>query len=178
MGHAYIQREDLGLTVLGVPQYGYTVNGVHGQDYDTAVCRAALCRATGCEEALGAYSSLLSLRQTKIEDLGNALADINSAVAKLDKVETTAKVTLSSSTVKTLKKYGFSVTSTKIQYKDAAKLQQDVQYRMDQEDNELQQDMTTMQSFLTKRDDAMQMASKFMKKIAQTRATGIKYIGD
>ena len=42
--HAYIEAEDLGLTVLGTIQNAYAVNGVHGQDFGTAVYMATLCR--------------------------------------------------------------------------------------------------------------------------------------
>lgn len=177
MSHAYIQIEDIGLTVLGTTQYGYTVNGVHGQDFDTAVYRAALCRSVGVEGALTAYNKLLVSRQKKLDALGAAMAGINEAVAKVSKPKTDTEISLGSDVVSTLRTYGFSSVARKMQYKDIVKLQQDVQYAVDREDNEVQQDMSAMQSFITKRDDAMQMAAKLMKKVAQTRSRGINHIG-
>lgn len=176
MAHAYIQTEDLGLTVLGTTQYAYTVNGVHGQDFDTAVFRAALCRSVGVEEALSAYVKLVNARQRKLDDLGKALAGINEAVAAEEDLKPSTKIKIDLETRTALSRYGFAATE-EMTYEKVAPLQQDVQYALDREDNEVQQDMAAMQSFLSKRDDAMKMAAKLMKKIAQTRARGIDNIG-
>lgn len=175
--HAYIEAEDLGLTVLGTIQNSYTVNGVHRQDYDTAVYRAALCRTAALEESLTAYSDLLKTRQKKLDELGEALAALNSAFAQKTKdTKSDDKLTVNSSAVSILRRYGFTASS-KMTYPDIMKLQQNVQYAIDKEDNEVQQDMTTLQGFVSKRDDAMQMAGKLVKKIASTRQRGIQYIG-
>lgn len=175
--HAYIEAEDLGLTVLGTIQNSYTVNGVHRQDYDTAVYRAALCRTAALEESLTAYSDLLKTRQKKLDELGEALAALNSAFAQKTKdTKSDDKLTVNSSAVSILRRYGFSASS-KMTWPDIMYLQQNVQYAMDKEDNEVQQDMTTLQGFVSKRDDAMQMAGKLVKKVATTRHKGIQYIG-
>lgn len=175
--HAYIEAEDLGLTVLGTIQNSYTVNGVHRQDYDTAVYRAALCRTAALEESLTAYSDLLKTRQKKLDELGEALAALNSAFAQKTKdTKRDDKLSVSSSAVSILRRYGFTASS-KMTWPDIMYLQQDVQYAIDKEDNEVQQDMTTLQGFVSKRDDAMQMAGKLVKKVATTRHKGIQYIG-
>lgn len=178
MSHAYIQTEDLGLTVLGTTQYGYTVNGVHGQDFDTAVYRAALCRNVGLEASLTAYTALLAARQRKLQDLGDALARVNEGVARIDPkdLKTDTDVEIGSAAASALRRYGFDAQK-KMKYRDVSKLQQSVQYELDREDNALQQEMTDMQNFISKRDDAMQMATKLMKKVAQTRSRGIRNIG-
>lgn len=176
--HSYIEKEDLGLTVLGVTQYSYTVNGVHRQDYDTAIFRAALCRSVACEEALNAYVELVNKRREKLDQLGYGLAQINSALGSTTEApKSDTEFDVDEDAVIYLQQYGFTTASTVMKYETLMRLVQDVEYEMDQEDNDLQQDMTTMQSFVTKRDDAMQMSNKLMKKIAKTRQKGIQYIG-
>ena len=174
--HSYIETEDMGLTVLGVPQYTFTVNGVHRQDFDTAIYRAALCRTVACEQALNGFVALVQARQKKLEDLGYCLAELNASQAtKTKDTKTSDELSVDSKAASLLRQYGFE-GSAKIALDKLMKMTQDVQYAMDQEDNELQQNMTTMQSFVSKRDDAMQMSGKLMKKVAKTRQKGISYI--
>lgn len=175
--HAYIEAEDLGLTVLGTVQNVYSVNGVHGQDFGKAVSKAALCRTAALEETMQSYSSLVRTRQRKIDALGEALAALNQAYAQKEKdTKTTEKLPVDVKAVRTLRTYGFSA-STGMSYTEIMKLQQNVQFAIDQEDNEVQQDMTSLQSYVSKRDDAMQLASKLLKKVDATRQKGIEYIG-
>lgn len=175
-GHAYIQREDLGLTVLGTTQYSYTIDGVHHQDYDAAVCKASLCRVSALEEVASAYTELVRGREKKIEELGTALASIASAISSKDKPQTDDYLSIGSDAARILRNYGFDASSS-MQYGDLLKLQQEVQYAMDTEDNEMQQDMTDVQNYVSKRDDAMQTVTDLMNKIAGTRQQGISYIG-
>ena len=175
--HAYIEAEDLGLTVLGTVQNAYAVNGVHGQDYGAAVSKAALCRTAALEETMQSFSTLLRTRQRKLDDLGEALSSLNKAFAQKTKdTKSTDKLSVDSSAVTLLKKCGFTA-STQMTYPDIMKLQQNVRFELDQEDNELQQDMTSLQSYVSKRDDAMEMANKLLTKVNSTRQKGIQYIG-
>ena len=174
--HAYIEAEDLGLTVLGTVQNAYAVNGVHGQDYGAAVSKAALCRTAALEETMQSFSTLLRTRQKKLDDLGNALAALNEAFAQKGDKGTSDKLPVNSSAVTTLRRYGFTA-STQMTFPDIMKLQQNVRFELDQEDNELQQDMTSLQSYVSKRDDAMEMANKLLTKVNSTRQKGIQYIG-
>ena len=174
--HAYIEAEDLGLTVLGTVQNAYAVNGVHGQDYGAAVSKAALCRTAALEETMQSFSTLLRTRQKKLDDLGNALAALNEAFAQKGDKGTSDNLPVNSSAVTTLRRYGFTA-STQMTFPDIMKLQQNVQFALDQEDNELQQDMTSLQSYVSKRDDAMEMANKLLTKVNSTRQKGIQYIG-
>ena len=47
---------------------------------------------------------------------------------------------------------------------------------MDKEDNYLQQDMVTLQSYFSKRDQALSMAASLVKKVNNTMTTGIQAI--
>lgn len=177
--HAYIQAEDLGLSILGTTQFSYTVNGVHEQDYDTAIYRAALCRSAAVEEALRGYEVVVRTRQKKLNDLGEALAGLNksiSATCKQKDMKTDTEISIDSAYVRLLTRYGFEA-SKKMTYEKVMPLLQNVQYALDREGNDLQQDMTQMQSYVQKRDDAFQMASKMLQRVAKTRSRGIGYIG-
>ncbi len=175
--HAYIEAEDLGLTILGTVQNAYAVNGVHGQGFGEAVSKAALCRTTALEETMQSFSTLARTRQKKLDDLGTALASLNKAFAQKTKdTSSSDKLPVDSSAATLLRRYGFSASS-QMTYGDIMTLQQNVQFAMDQEDNELQQDMTSLQSYISKRDDAMQMANKLLTKVNSTRQKGIQYIG-
>ena len=175
--HAYIEAEDLGLTVLGTVQNAYSVNGVHGQNYGEAVSKASLCRTVALEETMLSFSALARTRQKKLDDLGTALAALNKAFAQKTKdTSSTDELPVDSSAATLLRRYGFSASS-KMTYTAIMQLQQNVQFALDQEDNELQQDMTSLQSYVSKRDDAMQMANKLLTKVNSTRQKGIQYIG-
>jgi len=175
--HAYIQREDLGLSVLGTPQYAYSVDGVHGQDYCAAVFQASLCRVTALEDTISAFAELLDGRQKKVDELSSALASIASALGtKDDEKDLDDSVEIGEEAAEILRRYGFD-TQSKTTYRKLMELQPDVQYAIDAENNDLQQDMSAIQNYVTKRDDAMGYVSKFQDKISETRKKGIQNIG-
>ena len=57
-----------------------------------------------------------------------------------------------------------------------SKLQTDTQYALDKEDNYLQQDMVSLQSYFSKRDQALSMAASLVKKVNNTMSSGIRAI--
>lgn len=176
--HAYIEAEDLGLTILGTVQNAYSINGVHGQGYGEAVSKAALCRSAALEETMASYSTLLRTRQKKLDDLGVGLAALNQAYATKEKNDGPGdNLNVDRDSAALLRRYGFSGASSSMTVGSIMTMQQDVRFALDQEDNELQQDMTTLQSYVSKRDDAMQIANKLLTKVNSTRESGIRYIG-
>ena len=86
----------------------------------------------------------------------------------------------------TTAKYGISLNVSSnssqgvanITYRNATNAQNDIQYALDVEDNELQQDMVTLQSLVSKRDNAFSMASKIIKKSANAASNTISNIGN
>ena len=54
------------------------------------------------------------------------------------------------------------------------KAQANTQYAMDKEDNYLQQDMVSVQSYFSKRDQALSMAASLVKKVNRTMTSGIR----
>jgi len=175
-----IEKEDLGISVLGTPQCSYTVDGVHGQPYDMAVFRATLCRTAALEDLCNAYMALIRGRERKVDDLGTALASLYQAAANFKQGEQDpeqANLEVDSSAASILRRYGYTDASTRMSYNTISKMQEDVKYDIDQENNEMQQDVTQVQSYVSKRDDAFSTANSLMDKVGNTRSQGIKNIG-
>ena len=59
---------------------------------------------------------------------------------------------------------------------NSSKVQTDVQYEMDKEDNYLQQDLVSVQSYFSKRDQALSTATSLVKKVNNTMTTGVRSI--
>ena len=57
------------------------------------------------------------------------------------------------------------------------KAQTNVQYAIEREDNDIQQDIVTLQSFISKRDNAYSNASKVIRKANQAADSTINNIG-
>ena len=70
-------------TVYGVRQMQDTVDGVSGKDFADAVTIAAFRQSTAIEATAGSYSEVVRARQKKVSDLGDVLAYIAEATAKL-----------------------------------------------------------------------------------------------
>ena len=179
MGNLIVSENIPGFTVYGVQQVQYTVGGDSGQDYTTAVACAAFKEAAAIEAVCTGYSEVVKARQKKVEDLGEVLALLSRANAQFDpKAETTDKVTVDGANqIKRICEY-YEVELTwdgnQMTYGNMQKAQTEVQYQMDKEDNNLEQDMVTLQSYISKRDNAYTNASKVVKKTlgagASTRA--------
>ena len=175
-----IKIDDLGLSVFGQAQVGYTVNGISGRSFDEAIAAAGFSRTVAIEDALPAYSAALQRRQTKLRELGEALADIaraNASFGRKDKLDATQSV--DSRTRDILKRYGISGVGDdcKVKKENVQKVQADAQYAIDIEDNNVQQDLTTMQGLMNKRDNAYGLVSKIVKKAIGTEASNIRYLG-
>lgn len=177
-----VQSNSLDLSVFGTAQVDYSVGSESGLTYDQVVARMGLRRSTAIEDTIPVYTTVIKQRQSKAEDLGNVLATIATAVASRGSDDSIDKKTnIGSSAYSVLEKYGLLssglATNGDITYANLQTLQTDVQYAIDVNNNDLQQDAASLQSLVQKRDNAYSMATKLMKKASQTRATGIKYIG-
>lgn len=158
-------------TVYGVSQVQYTVADDLGLDFTTAVTAAAFKQTTAIESATSGYAKVVKARQKKIDDLSDALAYIAKANAKLPTDSSTPskdKVKVDNSTwIKSICAY-YEVNLTwdgeKMLRGDLQKAQTELEYQIDKEDNNLEQDMVTLQSYLTKRDNAYSSAAKVVKK--------------
>ena len=174
-----IERNNIdGLKVYGQQQVDYTVSGVAHQGYDDAVRTVALKESEAIEAETQAYMDILSARQQKLSELGDALAILAKAVTSMKVKDQTSGDKSSEMAYdlqraqSILSKYGISLSltdnNTKVTREQATKAQNNCQYEMDNENNDLQQDMVTAQGLVSKRDNAFSTAAKLVKKVHGT----------
>ena len=190
----FIQANDIaGLKVYGQQQVDYTVNGEAGCDFGAAVARASMQRAVSVESATSALADVVRARERKLTEIGEALAYVAAAAANFTSKSKTDDSTSSPglATAKDiLDRYGIDTSNIvvvdlstlgagrigAIQNQYVGKLQTDTQYALDKEDNYLQQDMVSVQSYFSKRDQALSMAASLVKKVNNTMTSGIRAI--
>ena len=171
-------------SVYGVRQVQYTVNGEFGKNFADAVAIAAFKQAVAIETTTSSYTSVVKARQKKIDELGEALSNIARAMGEVHKkTKSSDKITIpNAGTVKTIAaRYGVDMTWTdgnKMTLGNLQKAQTNVQYAIDREDNDIQQDIVTLQSYISKRDNAYSNAAKIVKKTNQAASSTIGNIGD
>lgn len=176
MIHLIQPTEIQGGAVYGVAQYEYAVNGDPGKDYSAALAIASLKESVAIEDAAAAASEVVRQRERKITDLGTVLASIAKAIATMDpKSQDTGKRSELSEDLadahELAGKYGLAFDwaeykdgKMSITYRSATKAQNDIQYAMDTEDNNLKQDLVSLQGYISKRDNAFSAAAKLVKK--------------
>lgn len=174
-----IERNNIdGLKIYGQQQVDYTISGVAHQGYDEAVRAAALKESEAIEAETQAYMDILSARQQKLSELGDALAILSKAITSMKAKDQTSgdkSIAMGSELQRAqsiLSKYGISISltdnNTKVTREQATKAQNNCQYEMDNENNDLQQDMVTTQGLISKRDSAFSSAAKLVKKVNST----------
>lgn len=181
MGKLVVEHDISGCAVYGVQQVQYTVDGLSGQDFASALTIASFRQSTAIENATSSFATVVRQRQRKVNDLGDALAVIAKALSSMkngdgqepgDKSDADPALTAAAAKVA---EYGITmaVSDNKIKRGDAMKTQNDIQYALDMEDNQLQQDTVSLQSLVTKRDNAFSNASKIVKKALNASAATI-----
>ena len=173
-----------GCSVYGVQQVQYDVDGVSGKDFAAALTAAAFRQSAAIEHAASGFADVVRRRQQKLDELGTVLAVLAKAIASLATKEqepgdlSAADGDLSTA-ARTVAEYGVTMTVTddsKITRENALKAQSDIQYALDVEDNNLQQDTVSLQSLLTKRDNSFSNAAKLVKKSLNASDAAIKNI--
>ena len=174
-----------GCSVYGLQQVQYDVDGVSGKDFAAARTAAAFRQSAAIEQAASGFADVVRRRQQKLDELGTVLAVLAKAIASLthdnpqgsDKSTTDSALTEASYTVA---RYGLTMTVTddsRITRENAMKAQNNIQYALDIEDNDLQQDTVSLQSMLSKRDNAFSTAAKIVKKAMDASGATIGNIG-
>ena len=171
-----------GLSVYGVQQKDYTVKGVEHCDYLKAASIAMFQEAGAIEKETSAFAAVLEARQEKLDELGWALSVIVEAVASM-KTKNPKSKDLSAADADLVKasqildKYRRDANSdmrlpvnddNKVRRDDATSAQSALQYEIDYETNEMQQDMVSLQSLVSKRDNAFSTASSLVQKMNST----------
>lgn len=175
-----------GGAVYGVRQVQYTVEGVSGQDFATALTAASFKQAAAIEESAGSFAAVIRQRQKKVDNLGEVLAVLARAIASMSTKNTqsgdkSAEIGDLSDAKSKAAAYGITISLTdsdkKITRGTALKVQNEVRYQLDVEDNSLQQDIVSLQSLFTKRDNSFSNAAKIVKKALNASASAIRNIG-
>ena len=174
-----------GGSVYGVAQMEYTIAGESGKNFIDAAMLASFMQATAIEESTSSYAKVVAARQKKIDELSAALAYIAKANGSLDSKDAKSTDTVSVDNAGYVQqiaaKYGVNLSwengGNKMTRGNIQKAQTDFQYAIDREDNDIQQDIVTLQSYITKRDNAYSNASKLVKKANQAATATIKNIG-
>lgn len=195
MANLITATEIAGASVYGVAQMSYAVDGVSGKDYAAALSAAAFKEAVAIERTLSGYSEVVRQRIRKLEVLGEVMAEINAAISTLKVKEPesddTTDYTFGGAIRKKAAEYGIDlfnpgwvppgvnpdnvgVSPTRA---NIYKKQNEVQYAIDREDNDLKQDMVSLNSAMSKRDNAFSAASKLVKKAVDASGSTIDNIG-
>ena len=161
-----------GAAVYGVQQVSYTVDGVADKDFSAALAAAAFKQTAAIEAATVSYSDVVRERERKLDELGQVLAYLNKAYAKLrvKDAEPGDMTTIDNGAWvnATASKYGitlvFSPNTAMMSRREIMNGQNAVQYAIDTEDNNLQQDLVGLQSLLSKRDNAHSTAAQVVRK--------------
>ena len=167
--------------VYGVPQVSYTVGGDVGRDFTAALTVAAFKQAAAIESATAGYADLVRARSQKIEDLGKILAYLNKALTSLRPTNgqsgDTATIDNSAWVNATALSYGitlvFKENTGDMTRENIMKGQNELQYAIDTEDNNLQQDLVTLQGLVSKRDSAQSTAARVVRKADDAAKTTI-----
>ena len=173
-----------GGSVYGVTQMEYTIGGKSGKNFIDAVVLASFMQATAIEESTSAYAKVVEARQKKINELSDALAYIAKANGSLDskggKSTDTVQVDNASYVKQIAARYEVQLiweSDSTMTRGNIQKAQTNLTYAIDREDNDIQQDIVTLQSYITKRDNAYSNASKLVKKANHAATATIKNFG-
>ncbi|MBO4345683.1 MAG: hypothetical protein J5833_08000 [Victivallales bacterium] len=176
-----------GFKVYGQQMVDYKVQGTSGQDFGTAIAIAALAESSAIEVEATAYGSVLRARQKKQNELGDALAIVSKAISTMktgsgqkstDKSEADSRLNNARTILNRYGVYDLPVDKDdKVQRGDAEKARSNAEYAMDVENNDMQQDMITLQGLISKRDNSFSTAAKVLKKIDSTGDSIIRSIG-
>ena len=178
-----------GDSVYGVRLRDYSIDGEQGQSFAQVIAFASIRQSYSIEQATSAMSAVVKLRQQKVDDLAEVLATLAEALPSMptdsslstdDRWSSISSDKIANANV-LLAKYGLTQMSTnsngQINYATGYKTQNDVQLKLDTEDNDLQQNMTSLQSLISKRDNAFSTANKIIQKGNTTARSTISAMG-
>ena len=171
-----------GNSIYGVRQMQYTVDGVSGKDFIDALTAASFRQSVAIESAASGYVGVVNARQKKVDELGKVLAYLSKAVGSLKTKggKSGDKVAVDNANwVKSIANaYGISLSwdGDKMTRGNIQKAQTTIEYELDKEDNNLQQDIVSLQSFMSKRDNAYSTAAKLVRKANDAAASTIRNI--
>lgn len=178
-----------GLEVYGTRLRDYAIDGEEGKSFSEVIAFASIRQSHSIEQVTAAMSSVVRLRQEKVNDLAEVLSVLAEALPTISTKSTSSAEdrwsSMSAEKIananKLLAKYGMTTMSVsgsgQINYATAYKTQNDVQMALDTENNDLQQNMTALQALVAKRDNAFSTANKVIQKGNATARGTINAMG-
>jgi len=182
-----IDLDTTGAAVYGTQLRDYAIDGEMGKTFSEVIAFASLRQSHSIEQTTAAMSSVVRLRQQKVLDLAEVLAVVSSAIPSMStegssdsRWSSIDKQQIANANV-LLKKYGLTTMATngdgQINYATAYQTQNDIQLLLDTENNNLQQNITSLQALVTKRDNAFSTANKVIQKCNSTARSTISAFG-
>jgi len=169
---------------VDVTDYKY---GGKQSDFERLLVNLSTSRATTIEDEINPLSSQVSKRNAKLEQYGNALAELSKAQASFNSDAhgsdfTSAQVVISQSTVDALGTLTPSLSSLvvwdssyyKISKQNCEQAIQALKTKIDRLNNDSSADMTRLQSLVDKRDESFSTASSLMQSVSDTRSNALK----
>ena len=182
-----IDLDTTGAAVYGTQLRSYAIDGEMGKTFSEVLAFASLRQSHSIEMAATAISSVVRERQRKVSDLAEVLAVVSAAIPSMPSKGASDErwSTISSEDIANanalLVKYGIAKMATngdgQINYETAYQAQNDVQLKVDSENNDLQQNLTSLQSLVSKRDNAFSTANKVIQKSNTTARSTINAFG-
>lgn len=182
-----IDLDTTGAAVYGTQLRDYSIDGEMGKTFSEVIAFASLRQSHSIEMATVAMGSVVRARQQKVNDIAEVLAVLSSAIPSMptsgktdDRWSSINKEDIANANA-LLEKYGRAKLATngdgQINYTTAYKAQNDIQLLLDNENNDLQQNMTSLQSLVSKRDNAFSVANKVIQKCNATARATINAFG-
>lgn len=143
-------------------------------DFQDLMVDISVRRAVTVEREVSPLATRITNRNTYLDQLGEALADLTRMQSAFDNEDDGNKQreTMSDATYNTLYKLmGDYPSDKKAQKKDVEYYLQRVKSHIDSLNNEAQKDMTRLESLVNRRDESFSAASDLMSKISDTRSS-------
>ena len=182
-----IDLDTTGAAVYGTQLRDYAIDGEMGKTFSEVIAFASLRQSHSIEMATSAIASVVRERQRKVNDLAEVLAVVSAAIPSMpnkgasdDRWSKINSEDIANANA-LLSKYGLATMSTnkdgQINYATAYQTQNDIQLKLDSENNDLQQNLTSLQSLVSKRDNAFSVANKVIQKCNATARGTINAFG-
>lgn len=162
----------------GVNFYDYAFGGT-ATDFETLMVAVSLKRATAVEGEVSPLATRMRMRNTEIDELGSALADltkVQACFASDAKGTDRSGTSIQDSTYQTLKKvFGDANGNINFSNYDMTKYEveewlQRVESKIDSLNNSSETDMSRLESLVDRRDESYSTASDLMSEVSDTRS--------
>ena len=163
----------------GTSIYDYELNGDR-IDFQDLMIQISINRATAVEGEVTPLSTRMRQRNTDLQDLGNALADLTAQQATYDKDATggtSSGHALSDKTRDTLARLDIWAIAYEDRYLWKSYTEMFIQMtksKIDALNNDSQRDMTRLQSLVDRRDESFSTATTLMTSVSDTRSNAIR----